>query len=68
MPAQKATGDSPRTHSMRSSPTALAVRISFVGMGMRGNLANSRAALEATSPNLRVQAKAEAKITSSGGT
>src|SRR5947209_17186889 len=68
MPAQKATGDPARTHSKRSRPAALAVRTSFGGMGTRGNLANSRSVLEATSPNLRVQAKAETKITSSGGT
>jgi len=68
MPAQKATGDPARTHSKRSRPAALAVRTSFGGMGTRGNLANSRSVLEATSPNLRVQARAEAKITSSGGT
>src|SRR6266571_3832693 len=67
MPAQKATGDPPGTHSMWTRPAALAVRTSFDGMGTRGNLTNSRSVLEATSPNLRVQAKAEAKITSSGG-
>src|SRR5260370_34948640 len=68
MPPQKATSDPPRTHSMRSRPTALAVRTSFDGIGTRGNLTNPRSVLEATSPNLRVQAKAEAKTTSSGGT
>src|SRR5438128_2922080 len=68
MPAQKATGDPARTHSKLSRPAALAVRTSFGGMGTRGNLANSRSVLEATSPNLMLQAKAEAKITSSGGT
>src|SRR5947209_12521474 len=68
MPAQKATGEPPGTHSMRSRPAALAVRTNFGGMGTRGNLANSRSVLEAASPNLMVQAKVEAKTTSSGGT
>src|SRR6266849_947627 len=68
IPQQKATRDPPRTHSMWSRPAAVAVRTSFDGMGTRGNLTNSRSVLEATSPNLRIQAKAEAKITSSGGT
>ncbi len=53
---------------MWSRPAALAVRTSFDGMGTRANLANSRSVLEATNPNLMVQAKAEAKTTSSAGT